>query len=122
MNHHPQRPSVEQLDRGLEHGLVVVEPKAVPSPHEELHRAQLISYLKAAGLSLGLLLNFGGLPRPALCPGMGSQRNGSVITRPGASPSHSVQYAAVPSTANQKRLRSAVVASTTGSPPVFGMR
>jgi GxxExxY protein len=42
-------------------GLVIVELKAVPTTHEELHRAQLISYLKATDLSLGLLLNFGGL-------------------------------------------------------------
>jgi GxxExxY protein len=42
-------------------GRVVVELKAVPTPQEELHRAQLLSYFKATGLSLGLLLNFGGL-------------------------------------------------------------
>lgn len=39
--------------------LVVVELKAV-SELADVHTAQLISYLKATRLSLGLLLNFGG--------------------------------------------------------------
>ena len=38
-------------------GLVVVELKAV-SRLEEIHRAQLISYLRTTGLRAGLLLNF----------------------------------------------------------------
>jgi GxxExxY protein len=39
-------------------GLVVVELKALPAL-APMHVAQLISYLKATGLGLGLLLNFG---------------------------------------------------------------
>jgi GxxExxY protein len=50
-------------------GLVIVELKAVSELHP-LHQAQLLSYLKATGLRLGLLLNFSvpvlkdGLKRP----------------------------------------------------------
>jgi len=38
-------------------GLLVVELKAVEAVHP-IHRAQVISYLKASGLPLGLILNF----------------------------------------------------------------
>ena len=38
-------------------GLIIVELKAV-AKFEEIHRAQLISYLRAAGLRGGLLINF----------------------------------------------------------------
>ena len=38
-------------------GLIVVELKAV-SRLEEIHRAQLISYLRTTGLRGGLLINF----------------------------------------------------------------
>lgn len=38
-------------------GLIIVELKAVVK-FEEIHRAQLISYLRAAGLRGGLLINF----------------------------------------------------------------
>ena len=38
-------------------GLIIVELKAVAKV-EEIHRAQLISYLRAAGLRGGLLINF----------------------------------------------------------------
>ena len=38
-------------------GALVVELKVV-DPIHDLHRAQVISYLKATGASLGLILNF----------------------------------------------------------------
>lgn len=38
-------------------GALVVEVKCVDRPHD-LHRAQLLSYLKLGGFALGLLLNF----------------------------------------------------------------
>lgn len=41
-------------------GLVIVELKTVAALHP-IHRAQVISYLKASGLTLGLLLNFKGM-------------------------------------------------------------
>jgi len=37
--------------------LIIVELKAVDRPHP-VHRAQLVSYLRATGLRLGLLVNF----------------------------------------------------------------
>jgi GxxExxY protein len=43
-------------------GEVVIENKAVPGL-TRLHKAQLLSYLKATGKQVGLLLNFGG-PKP----------------------------------------------------------
>lgn len=48
--------SGQRLDL-IVNGLVVVELKAV-SGVEEIHRAQLISYLRATGLRAGLLINF----------------------------------------------------------------
>ena len=44
------------------HGLVVVEIKAV-SALNDYHRAQVHNYLKATGLKLGLLINFGTTPK-----------------------------------------------------------
>jgi GxxExxY protein len=49
-----------QLDLVVE-GTVVVELKAV-SCLLDVHRAQLLAYLRAANLRVGLLLNFGQLP------------------------------------------------------------
>jgi len=41
---------------------IVVELKAVKALADE-HRAQLFNYLKATGIKLGLLVNFGGHPK-----------------------------------------------------------
>ena len=38
---------------------VIVELKAVPSPLAPIHEAQLINYLNATGVPIGLLMNFG---------------------------------------------------------------
>jgi GxxExxY protein len=43
-------------------GLIVLELKAVRQLAPE-HRAQTINYLRAAGMRLGLLLNFGSTPK-----------------------------------------------------------
>ncbi len=43
-------------------GKVIVEIKAVSALNDE-HRAQLFNYLKATGLKLGLLINFGHHPK-----------------------------------------------------------
>lgn len=43
------------------HGKIIVELKAVKLLTDE-HRAQLMNYLKATGLQLGLLVNFGHYP------------------------------------------------------------
>jgi GxxExxY protein len=54
-------------------GVLIVELKALPAL-QDTHKAQLISYLKATDLSLGLLLNFGerhlksGIRRVVLTP------------------------------------------------------
>lgn len=40
-------------------GKVIVELKAVPSALKPMHEAQLINYLNATGIPVGLLLNFG---------------------------------------------------------------
>jgi GxxExxY protein len=40
-------------------GLVVLELKAVEALHPR-HEAQLLSYLRASGMRLGMLVNFGG--------------------------------------------------------------
>ena len=40
-------------------GKVIVELKAVPTSLAPVHEAQLINYLNATGISVGLLLNFG---------------------------------------------------------------
>ena len=44
-------------------GAVLVETKACPSLHPT-HSAQVLNYLRATVLEIGLLLNFG--PRPAI--------------------------------------------------------
>ena len=44
------------------HDHILVEVKAVKSLSGE-HRAQVINYLKASGLRLGLLVNFGSFPK-----------------------------------------------------------
>lgn len=44
------------------HGKIVVELKAVSALVDE-HRAQVINYLNATGLKLGLLVNFGHYPK-----------------------------------------------------------
>jgi GxxExxY protein len=41
---------------------VIVELKAVREIAPE-HRAQLLNYLKASGLRVGLLVNFGSMPK-----------------------------------------------------------
>jgi GxxExxY protein len=43
----------------LVEGLVILELKAVEELHPR-HQAQLLSYLRASGLQLGMLVNFGG--------------------------------------------------------------
>ena len=43
-------------------GKIVVEIKAVKSLSDE-HRAQVINYLKATGMELGILINFGHFPK-----------------------------------------------------------
>ncbi|MBR4188331.1 MAG: GxxExxY protein [Kiritimatiellae bacterium] len=47
------------------HGKIIVELKAGKALLPE-HEAQLINYLKATGLQLGLLVNFGAYPRVAI--------------------------------------------------------
>ena len=44
------------------HGKIIVELKAVKEIAPE-HKAQLLNYLKATGLELGLLVNFGSYPK-----------------------------------------------------------
>ncbi len=44
------------------HGRIIVELKAVKAITDE-HRAQLLNYLKATGLHLGMLINFGTYPK-----------------------------------------------------------
>jgi GxxExxY protein len=44
------------------YGKIIIELKAVKEIGPE-HKAQLINYLKATGLSLGLLVNFGSHPK-----------------------------------------------------------
>ncbi len=44
------------------HGRILVEIKAVRAVTGE-HRAQVLNYLKASGLRLGLLVNFGSFPK-----------------------------------------------------------
>ena len=43
-------------------GKIVIELKAVPHLTDE-HRAQIINYLRATGMKLGLLINFGHHPK-----------------------------------------------------------
>jgi GxxExxY protein len=44
------------------HETIIIEIKAVKTLSNE-HRAQIINYLKATGLKLGLLINFGHYPK-----------------------------------------------------------
>jgi GxxExxY protein len=44
------------------YGKIIVELKAVKEIAAE-HKAQLLNYLKATGLELGLLVNFGAYPK-----------------------------------------------------------
>jgi GxxExxY protein len=46
-------------------GKIIIEIKAVKDIGDD-HRAQMINYLKATGLKLGLLANFGHYPRVAI--------------------------------------------------------
>ena len=57
----------EMLDQYYEpdflcHGKIILEIRAVKALSDE-HRAQIINYLKATGLRLGLLVNFGHYPK-----------------------------------------------------------
>ena len=44
------------------YGYIIVELKAVKAT-DDVHRAQVFNYLKATGLRLGLLVNFGHYPK-----------------------------------------------------------
>jgi GxxExxY protein len=44
------------------YGVIIVELKAVKEI-DDIHRAQVFNYLKATGLRLGLLVNFGHYPK-----------------------------------------------------------
>jgi GxxExxY protein len=47
------------------YGKIIVELKAVKEIGPE-HKAQVINYLKASGLKLGLLVNFGAYPKATI--------------------------------------------------------
>ena len=47
------------------YGQIIIELKAVKEIAPE-HKAQLINYLKATGLKLGLLVNFGAYPKASI--------------------------------------------------------
>jgi len=47
------------------YGLIIVELKAVKEVAPE-HKAQVINYLKATGMKLGLLVNFGTYPKASI--------------------------------------------------------
>ena len=49
----------------ISYGLIIVELKAVKELCDE-HRAQLHNYLKATGLQLGFLVNFGHYPKATI--------------------------------------------------------
>ena len=44
---------------------IIVELKAVKEIHPE-HKAQVLNYLKASGIKLGLLINFGSYPKASV--------------------------------------------------------
>jgi GxxExxY protein len=66
----------QRLDLVVE-GLVVIELKSVEAVHE-VHLAQLLSYLRAADLPLGLLLNFN---VPILVQGLHRRINPAAVRR-----------------------------------------
>ena len=47
------------------HGHIIVEIKALSATTGE-HRAQVLNYLKATGLKIGLLVNFGAHPKATI--------------------------------------------------------
>ena len=47
------------------HGKIILELKAVKTIAPE-HRAQLLNYLKATGIRVGLLVNFGSYPKATI--------------------------------------------------------
>jgi len=47
------------------HGKIILELKAVKTVAPE-HRAQLLNYLKATGIRVGLLVNFGSYPKATI--------------------------------------------------------
>jgi len=47
------------------HGKIIIELKAVKAIAPE-HRAQLLNYLKATGIKVGLLVNFGAYPKATI--------------------------------------------------------
>lgn len=47
------------------HGAIIVELKALSATTNE-HKAQVLNYLKATGLKLGLLVNFGSHPKATI--------------------------------------------------------
>jgi len=64
--------------------LVIVELKAANAIAEE-HESQLINYLKATGMEVGLLLNFG--RKPEFKRKIFETKKGSIIVRPNAADS-----------------------------------
>lgn len=50
--------ALHRLDLVIENK-IVIELKAIVGEMPNIHRAQILSYLKASGLEVGLLINFG---------------------------------------------------------------